>query len=94
MIGRRGFLKAIGVGVLGLSLALRRPEPAIDVAPIEDRSTGMAVRFIRNWDAVQSQQVNRFDVLYGVGKMRPEFAVRVTDAPSWLERLLSSWRAA
>lgn len=33
MLGRRGFLKAIGAGVLGLSLAIRRPDAPMSFEP-------------------------------------------------------------
>lgn len=93
MIGRRGFLKAIGVGVLGLSLALRRPEASLDFAPPKN-DTGIAIRFIRNWDAVSTADVTRVDVLYGYGQIQPQLVCRITDAPSWVERMLSVFKRA
>lgn len=92
MMGRRGFLKFIGVGVLGLTLALKRPDAPIDFAPPRD-DNGMSVRFIRNWDAVKTQDITRFDVLYGYANVRPEFAVRLTHVPTLWERI-AFWRAA
>ncbi|KKM63480.1 hypothetical protein LCGC14_1511050 [marine sediment metagenome] len=43
-----------------------------------DPKTGLAVRFIRQFDAVQSKMVNRFDILCGFGKLYADnCAVRV-----------------
>jgi hypothetical protein len=66
-MNRRGFFKAIGTAVLGMSLALRLPERDENYLPsIKDHETGISIRFIRNWDAVESRVVNRLDCYFGI----------------------------
>ncbi len=65
MLGRRGFLKAIGAGVLGMALALKAPE--VKEESIEER-------FIRQWN--EQSKVARIDVLYGYANLKPEYAAR------------------
>ena len=65
MVGRRGFLQSISAAVLGLSLAIRTTERDESyLPPIEDRETGISIRFVRHWDE-QVGHVNRFDILAG-----------------------------
>jgi len=43
-----------------------------------DPKTGLSIRFIRQFDAIQSKMVNRFDVLLGFGNLYPDnCAVRI-----------------
>jgi hypothetical protein len=43
-----------------------------------DPETGIAIRFIRAFDPVQSRMINRWDVVYGFGAMYPDnCAVRI-----------------
>lgn len=42
-----------------------------------DNSSGVSLRFVRVWDAVRDQWINRFDVYYGASPMYPEGGVRV-----------------
>lgn len=95
MIGRRGFLKAIGVGVLGLSMALRNPEQQFSFKPPRNEETGISIRFIKNWEVVESCEIRRLDVLYGYAELTPQFVARMTDKPQWLEpfvRLVSRFK--
>jgi len=66
MLGRRGFLKAIGAGVLGLSIALRRPDAPIAFEPEPDAGyrIGDTVRVrlpqrfvVRDGDALNPQPI-------------------------------------
>lgn len=46
-----------------------------------DPNTGISVRFVRMFDPQQSKMVNRFDVLFGFGALRPDnSAVRILSA--------------
>jgi hypothetical protein len=42
-----------------------------------DDQLGLSIRFIRDYDPVTDQMVNRFDLLYGWAALRPELAVRI-----------------
>lgn len=66
MLGRRGFLKAIGAGVLGMALALKAPK----------REEGVSERLAREFDA-SGVAISRMDVLYGWGVARPDYPIRV-----------------
>lgn len=82
MIGRRGFLRAIGAGVLGLSLALRRPEPR-QVFRVVDPESGISIRFVQHYDIDVDTHPMRFDLLIGQPRwavVRPDFAVRIGNA--------------
>ena len=52
---------------------------AVEIASqTRDPETGIAIRFIRAFDPVQSRMINRWDVLYGFGGLYPDnCAVRV-----------------
>lgn len=73
MIGRRGFLKAIGVCVLGMALALKAPERKKPIQTVSER-------FITSYDLNAHQFVNRMDVLYGYGVVRPDWPIRIEGA--------------
>jgi hypothetical protein len=46
---------------------------AVEIASqTRDPETGLAIRFIRAFDPVQSRMVNRWDVLYGFGPLYPD----------------------
>jgi hypothetical protein len=42
-----------------------------------DNSSGVSLRFVRLFDAVRDQWINRFDVYYGASPMYPEGGVRI-----------------
>lgn len=42
-----------------------------------DDQLGLSLRFIRDYDPVTDQMINRFDILYGWAVLRPELACRV-----------------
>ena len=80
MIGRRGFLQSIGAAVLGLSLALRKPEHDESyLPPVDERGESVSERFIREYDASKHDFVTRFDVLYGYGVLNNR-AIRIEGA--------------
>lgn len=62
----------------GVSMKLEVPK-ATEVSWVRrDDTAGVAVRFVRMFDPVQSKMVNRFDVLLGFGKLySDECAVRI-----------------
>lgn len=70
---RRQFFGILGAALAGATLDPERllwvpGQKTIflpSVQAVRDPATGIAVRFIRQWDAVSSQMVNRFDVLAG-----------------------------
>ena len=46
---------------------------AVEIASqTRDPETGLAIRFIRAFDPVQSRMINRWDVLYGFGPLYPD----------------------
>lgn len=78
MTSRRQFFGILGAALAGATLdperLLWRPGAKTiflpEVQSVRDPATGLAVRFVRQWDAVACQMLNRFDVLcatpYGV----------------------------
>lgn len=62
MIGRRGFLQAIGAAVLGLSLAIRSPQPpmAVDFAFTPDPITeDLLDRYVRPAAQALADQIDQ-----------------------------------
>ena len=49
----------------------------VDMASV-NRFEGISMRFIRQYDAVNDDWINRLDVLYGFKTIRPQLAVRIT----------------
>ena len=45
---------------------------------------GISMRVVEASDAVNDMNLTRFDIMYGFGAMRPEWACRVTNDPSLL----------
>lgn len=62
--------------LVGVKLALPK---AVEISSqTRDPETGISVRFIRQYDAIESKMINRFDVLLGFGDLYPDScAVRV-----------------
>ena len=81
MMGRRGFLKFLGVGVLGLSLALRRPEPVrVEVVAVHQHySEDMAYEVIT--DRVSDKVTLQDDAL--VQFMTRRFKMGYPDPRYW-----------
>lgn len=80
MIGRRGFLRSIGAAVIGLSLALRKPEADESyLPPADERGASVSERFIREYDASKDDFVTRFDARYGYGVLNDR-AIRIEGA--------------
>lgn len=65
MLGRRGFLKAIGAAVLGMSLALRAPEEMPDCAPDEPVTESISGRFMQHFSIDTAAHPTRVDIIYG-----------------------------
>lgn len=64
---------AIHPDAFGLvSVKLESPEAVEVISQKRDPETGIAIRFIRAFDAVQSRMINRWDVVYGFGAMYPD----------------------
>ena len=42
------------------------------------RFEGISMRFVRDWDAINDDWINRVDVLYGMKTLRPQLACRIT----------------
>lgn len=62
--------------LVGVNLEV--PEAVEMSSQKRDPKTGIAVRFVRMFDPIQSKMVNRFDVLLGFGQLYPDnCAVRV-----------------
>ncbi len=49
----------------------------VDMAS-RQRFEGISMRFVRDWDAVNDDWINRIDCLYGMKTLRPQLAVRIT----------------
>jgi hypothetical protein len=55
-----------------------KPDGAVEYcATVSDPSTGVKIRFIRDWDTKANKQINRFDVVWAFGVAYPEFAARI-----------------
>ncbi len=65
-----------------VGVAMEVPTQGAEIAVQKrDPETGIAVRFIRQFDPFQSKMVNRFDVLMGFGSLYPDnAAVRILGA--------------
>ena len=49
----------------------------VDMAS-RQRFEGISMRFVRDWDAINDDWINRIDVLYGIKTLRAQLAVRIT----------------
>jgi hypothetical protein len=52
-----------------VSVKLESPEAVEVISQARDPETGIALRFVRVWDGVQSRMINRWDIVYGFGAM-------------------------
>lgn len=68
MIGRRGFLQLVGAAVVGVVLACEAPKARHNLRRdvIRDPESGIAIRFISQYDSITDRMPNRFDVLGGM----------------------------
>lgn len=55
-----------------VGVALEVPKAVEMSTQMRDPKTGIAVRFVRMFDPIQSRMVNRFDVLLGFGALYPD----------------------
>jgi P22 coat protein - gene protein 5 len=55
-----------------VSVKLESPEAVEVISQKRDPKTGIAVRFVRAFDPVQSRMINRWDMVYGFGAMYPD----------------------
>lgn len=88
LVNRRFFLRRIGAAAIALTLARHLPgiaPKAFTLAPPAE--IGLAVRFVRQFDDVQS--VSRFDVFFGMHEIKPEWAMRVDDQSTWWARFMA-----
>ncbi|HYD54583.1 MAG TPA: P22 phage major capsid protein family protein [Gemmatimonadaceae bacterium] len=64
-----------------VGVKLEVPKAVELASQTRDPDTGISVRFIRQFDPIQSKMVNRFDVLLGFGNLYPDnCAVRILSA--------------
>jgi hypothetical protein len=78
---RRGLFKALFGAAVAPALAKLAPaKPAINRYFVNSRDLGISVRMMTRYDAAADRVITRFDVLYGLGAFRPEFAWRFEDA--------------
>lgn len=91
MISRRGFLARLAAAPIVALAVLRAPvrdlgafdfEPFVAPA-VTGESLGISIRFIRQFDVQAAQNVSKFDVLYGVGNLAPQFARVVSEPLPW-----------
>jgi len=75
-MNRRTFLRRAAGAVLGLALSTQLPGIAEAPPMLPSPSEDISIRIVQNFDEAD-QFVTRFDVLYGVRTLRPEFACRV-----------------
>lgn len=59
------------------SVALDLPGGTDMAYQARDKNSGLSMRFVRDYDAINDVFVSRFDVLYGFAVTRPEAGVRV-----------------
>ena len=55
-----------------VSVKLESPEAVEVISQKRDPKTGIAIRFVRAFDPVQSRMINRWDMVYGFGGMYPD----------------------
>jgi hypothetical protein len=55
-----------------VSVKLESPEAVEVISQKRDPKTGIAIRFVRAFDPVQSRMINRWDMVYGFGAMYPD----------------------
>lgn len=79
-VGTQGlYFNKYAAAIVGVRLEL--PKAVELSSQAQDPETGLAVRFVRQWDNIQSRMTNRFDVLFGFGGLYPANAsVRVQSA--------------
>jgi hypothetical protein len=64
-----------------VGVELEVPKAAEIAVQKRDPETGLAIRFIRMFDPIQSKMINRFDVLLGFGRLySDECSVRILGA--------------
>lgn len=64
--GKLGLVIAPGAFLLA-SVKLEEPTAVEICKQYQDPKTGLALRFIRQWDNIQSRMTNRFDLTFGCG---------------------------
>ncbi len=82
---RRGFLSRLLALPIAAVLAIKiparpqieRPSLAINRPPEPTPENRFGIRFIRQYEVQADRFPARLDVLYGIGTLRPNFAVRV-----------------
>ncbi len=83
---RRGFLaRLIAAPVIALTV-LRAPlnfEPVGGWPELSPQPTGISMRFVQDFVVDVDKLPTRWDVLYGIADLSPEFAVRLQDRPWW-----------
>ena len=55
-----------------VSVKLESPEAVEVISQKRDPKTGIAIRFVRAFDSVQSRMINRWDMVFGFGAMYPD----------------------
>jgi hypothetical protein len=55
-----------------VSVKLESPEAVEVISQKRDPKTGIAIRFVRAFDPVQSRMINRWDMVFGFGAMYPD----------------------
>lgn len=93
-MNRRHFLRALGIGAAGLTLAAAVPEAVLEaLAPsvhrtyfdlggpprnIADKDVGISIRYVKEFDPNSGLYVARMDLMYGWAALRPELACRIS----------------
>lgn len=78
-VGKNGLaINRNAFALVGVKLEAPNNGGGIMSKQYQDPNTGLAVRFVRAWDNIQSRWTNRYDVAYGFGALYPDnCAVRV-----------------
>lgn len=84
---RREFFRrtvgALAAAVIGPRLA---PVPPFPFKPLADRDSGISIRFIKQFDLVESRLINRFDTFIAAPLVNPDPEVARTMAtPAYLQ---------
>ena len=73
--GKQGLALSMGDGAGAFALVgckLELPTAVEAKSQTQDPDTGISVRFIRQWDNLNSRMTNRFDVMIGFGNLYPD----------------------
>jgi len=67
------FIHSDAFAFLPIDLPVPKEGGPVEIAEkVTDPETGLSVRFVRQWDFKESKMMNRFDVVYGFGRLHSD----------------------